>query len=349
MPEKSLSIAIAGAGTLLGKMLVDTLARSPLGTADLRLLDAGEDTGLLTSAGDEAALIQPIDAASFAGCEYAFFAGSATITRKYWRVALDAGCRVIDLSGVLERTGGALVRAALIPDEAGAVGPDLQTRAVASAHPIAILLALLGGRLARAAAVHSLWVTLLQPASEYGQPALEELHRQTANLLSFQPMPEEVFGGQSAFSLRAVLGDDPEVSLTATAETVTRHLQLIAPQLALPALQLIQTPVFHGYGVSAGVEFEQAVSLAALLRALEGSLLQVTTDVAGFPGSVQAVEEADAQVLVRAVPQTASTDAAPENTRYWCWVIADNLMLAVQNAVACALELNRLRPRGAVQ
>lgn len=349
MPDKPLRAAIVGAGTLLGKALADGLARSPLGIADLRLLDAGEEAGRLTAAGEEVTLIQPVDAASFSGCEFVFFAATAEVTRTYWRAALDAGCRLVDLSGELERSGGALVRAALLPDEPGAAVPDLQTRAVASAHPMAILLALLQGRLTHVAGLRSVWATLLQPAAEYGQPALEELHRQTTNLLAFQPMPDAVFGGQIAFSLRATLGEDPAINLAATSATIARHLHLIAPQLLPAALQLIQAPVFHGYGVSVGIELERPLDLAAVQAALAGPLLSVIADSADFPGSVQAVEERDAQVLVRAVPQTASGNGASENTRYWSWVIADNLMLAVQNAVACALELNRLRPRGAVQ
>lgn len=349
MPENPLRIAIVGAGTLLGKALVDELARSPLGGAEMRLLDGGEDAGRLTSAGEEVALIQPVDAASFSGCEFVFFATVAAVTKTYWRAALDAGCRLIDLSGELERTGGALVRAALLPEERGASVPDLHTRAVASAHPVAILLALLEGRIAHAVSMRSLWATLFQPAAEYGQPALEELHRQTTNLLSFQPMPDAVFGGQSAFSLRATLGEDPEVSLAATGATIARHMHLIAPQLVPPALQLIQVPVFHGYGVSLGVELERAIDLPSISAALAGPLLNVTLDSAEFPGSVQAVEEDEAQVLVRAVAPNAGAHDGGESTRYWCWAIFDNLMLSVQNAVACAVELDRLRPRGAVQ
>ena len=38
-----------------------------------------------------------------------------------------------------------------------------------------------------------------------------------------------------------------------------------------------------------------------------------------------------------------------ETNRFWLWIVADNLKFAAQNAIACAVELNRLRPRGKVQ
>ncbi|MEO6966172.1 MAG: hypothetical protein ABI076_09810, partial [Acidobacteriaceae bacterium] len=42
-------------------------------------------------------------------------------------------------------------------------------------------------------------------------------------------------------------------------------------------------------------------------------------------------------------------DEAARTSRFWLWIVADNLKFAAKNAVACALELNRLRPRGKVQ
>ena len=43
MSEKSLRIALVGAGTLLGKALSDELALSAFASADIRLLDDDED------------------------------------------------------------------------------------------------------------------------------------------------------------------------------------------------------------------------------------------------------------------------------------------------------------------
>lgn len=38
-----------------------------------------------------------------------------------------------------------------------------------------------------------------------------------------------------------------------------------------------------------------------------------------------------------------------ETNRFWIWAGFDNLRFAVLNALACALELKRLRPSGKVQ
>jgi aspartate-semialdehyde dehydrogenase len=204
----------------------------------------------------------------------------------------------------------------------------------------------------------------LQPASEYGHAALEELHQQTANLLSFQPLPTEVFGGQTAFTLAVSFDAVGQATLSTAAEKIRRHYAKISSVLASSlALQVIQVPVFHGYALSVSVEFLHPVAAGALAKALAGSHVRIVADATAFPGNVQAVEEQEAQILVQPVFPSPKSDPASEESkgpsaeenvpretnRFWLWIVADNLKFAAQNAIACAVELNRLRPRGKVQ
>jgi aspartate-semialdehyde dehydrogenase len=377
MSDKSLRIALVGAGTLLGKALSDELALSAFASADIRLLDDDEDVqGKLAAVDDEITLIQRIDPDSFEGCDFVFFACDPAITKKHLRQALKSGACLVDLSGELEKAPGVLVRAPWVQERpagdaaSGAGGaaktptPDLDTRAVVSAHPVAVLLAMLAARSQKVGPLHGLWATLLQPASEYGHAALEELHQQTANLLSFQPLPTEVFGGQTAFTLAVSFDAAGQAALATAADKIRRHYAKISsvPASSL-ALQVIQVPVFHGYALSVSIEFPHPVAAGALAKTLAGSHVRIVSDATAFPGNVQAVEEQEAQVLVQPVfsPSDAepvteegsanlSAENAPKETnRFWLWIVADNLKFAAQNAIACAVELNRLRPRGKVQ
>ncbi|MGC1869442.1 MAG: Asd/ArgC dimerization domain-containing protein [Acidobacteriaceae bacterium] len=378
MSDKLLRIALVGAGTLLGKALSDELALSAFASADIRLLDDDEDVpGKLAAVDDEITLIQRIEPDSFDGCDFVFFACDAAITKKHLRQALKAGACIVDLSGELEKAPGVLIRAPWVPEQpagdavSGARGaaktptPDLDTRAVVSAHPVAVLLAMLAARSQKVAPLHGLWATLLQPASEYGHAALEELHQQTANLLSFQPLPTQVFGGQTAFTLAVSFDAAGQAALSTAADRIRRHYAKISsvPASSL-ALQVIQVPVFHGYALSVSVEFPRPVAAGALAKALAGSHVRIVADATAFPGNVQAVEEQDAQVLVQPVfppsesnpvveegskHPSAEENVPKETNRFWLWIVADNLKFAAQNAIACAVELNRLRPRGKVQ
>lgn len=362
MPEKILKIALVGAASLLGKALNDELANSAFASGDFHLLDEEDEAGKLAASADEATLIQKIEPDSFNRCDFTFFAGSSEQTRKHWRQALKAGSRIVDLSGALEDAPGVIVRAPWIQEESLTLSPsakqiatpltapDLQTRAVVSAHPVAVLLALLFARSEQLAPVRATWVTLLQPASEYGHAALEELHQQTTNLLSFQALPTEIFGGQTAFNLAVSFGREGQVHLSRASDAIRRQYGQIAPvSTAALALQIVQVPVFHGYALSIALEFAQPVGTDAVINALAGPHVHIVTQASEFPGNVQAVEEDDVQVLIQSVTSTTSSSDKAETSRFWLWVVADNLKFAAQNAIACAVELNRLRPRGSVQ
>ncbi|MGC2251211.1 MAG: hypothetical protein WA626_11065, partial [Acidobacteriaceae bacterium] len=117
------------------------------------------------------------------------------------------------------------------------------------------------------------------------------------------------------------------------------------------------------YALSVSVEFPRPVAAGALAKALAGSHVRIVADATAFPGNVQAVEEQEAQVLVQPVFPPSESEAVAEEgskhpsekevpketNRFWLWIVADNLKFAAQNAIACAVELNRLRPRGKVQ
>jgi aspartate-semialdehyde dehydrogenase len=53
-------------------------------------------------------------------------------------------------------------------------------------------------------------------------------------------------------------------------------------------------------------------------------------------------------VLVRMRPEPMARNSNL-TSRLWLWAAADNLRLHAQNALACALDLRRLRPQGTVQ
>ena len=52
---------------------------------------------------------------------------------------------------------------------------------------------------------------MMEPASEYGRAAMDELHQQTVNLLSFQTLPREQYDTQVAFNLLPELGEGAKV------------------------------------------------------------------------------------------------------------------------------------------
>ncbi|MGD0294166.1 MAG: Asd/ArgC dimerization domain-containing protein [Terracidiphilus sp.] len=338
-------IAIAGASTLVGRELKDALSESPLAAANYVLLDEEEAEGKLDQVGDEITFVQAIAPDAFERIDFTFFCGSEDLTRMHWRNALRAGSTVLDLSGALDQEAGVVVRAPLLGSEAATV--DLFTPAVVPAHPAALALALVMERLQRAAPVRIAFATLLQPASEFGRAALDELHQQTVNLLSFQGLPRNLYDAQAAYNLLAGLGEAAKASLSAVDARVRRHYAaLSAGRWPALALQVVHAPVFHGHAFSIAIELERPVELAALEEAMSGGRVDLVLEDTDSPSNLAATGQDD--VLVRLRPEQGARNSS-QVSRLWLWAASDNLRLQAQNAVACAMDLRRLRPQGTVQ
>lgn len=335
--------AIVGAASLKGKELAELLNERNFPAADIRLLDDDESLGQLEAMGDEISFIQRVRAEQFEHVDFTFFASDQESTRRSWRDARDAGSAIIDLSAVLEDQPGATVRSLWIERERGqVVRPELQPGPCVSAHPVAITLALLLLRAKKAVAIRSVVATVFEPASEHGQRGMDELHQQTVNLLSFQPLPKDVFDVQVAFNLVARYGQKSHPALESIEARVLRHYRVIAgadaPQ---PSMMMLQAPIFHGHALALLVEMENATDISKLSGVLAGDHVMVAGNDEDAPSNVSSAGQSDIQVWLKA--------DALERNRVWLWAAADNLRISALTAIECAESMMATRPTGKIQ
>ncbi len=345
MANRKFRIGIVGAPSLVGKELSEELGESSLGPSDLVLLDE-EAAGQVTAAADEVSFIQRLDASSFERMDLVFFAGAPEMTKRQWPSARRAAVGIVDLTYALEPEKDVPIRS---PWVAAALHlehePDLNTTAVISAHPAALMLALMAAKLRAKLTLRSVAATVMEPASQHGNAAMDELHQQTVNLLSFQTLPREQYGAQISFNLLPTLGEEAKVKLEETEQRIRRHYAALAGG-ALPtlALQMVQAPVFHGYVISMLVELDDSATTDQVEAVLAGDSIDVVSERSEPPSNLLAAGERNILVRVRREPGSGLGGA-----RFWLWLAADNLKLAALNAIACAAELGRLRPQGKVQ
>lgn len=347
MPERT-KVAVVGSGTLRGKELMEALEDSSFASAEFLLMDDEEATGQIEAVGDEVTVIQKIDADSFTHVDYVFFAGKPAQTSAHWHAAEKSHASLIDLSDVLENEPGVLVASPWVReaiDNPTSPSPDLHTPALVPAHIAATTLGLLLARLQDLGAVRTAWATVHEPASEHGRAAVDELHQQTVALLNFQSMPKETFDMQIAFNVTPVLGEQSHIDLLAVEARIRRHYALLSGgRLPIVAVQLLQVPAFHGYGISLGIELERAVALEHLEAALAGEHVDVVMGDNDPPTNLSCAGQEDILLRIRqAEPEEALS------TRFWIWASFDNLKFASLSAIACANELRKLRPTGKVQ
>jgi aspartate-semialdehyde dehydrogenase len=326
-------MVLVGSDSLLGREIRDVVASSAP-EIDLRLIAAEEEEpGVLTRVGDEPAIVEELVADSFSGANALFLAGSAQSNRKALELA-GGSTVVIDLTYSAEERLDARLRAPLVESEP----PEEDAAVHVIAHPAAVALALFLRRVQSHDPIRRSVIQIFAPASEYGTAGVEELQQQTVSLLSFKNPPKAVFDAQAAFNLLACYGDDAPQSLEESELRIERHLATLlalpgeGEGAPMPSLRLIQAPVFHGYSFSAWVEFESNPGLEALESSLACEWIDVLGDEFEPPTNVGQAGEGGIAVG-GIVPDRNEAEAC------WFWLVADNLRLTADNAVAVARQL----------
>lgn len=321
------AVAIVGGESLragaLREFLAETRPKLPL---DLFSSVAGDLKTLSEQAG-EPVILDPLEEGSLDAARVVFLAGSAASSRKALRLAPRA--LLIDLSASLEEQPQARLRAPWAEPEP----PDVSKENIqVIAHPAAVAIAMLMGRLDSAARVARAVVHVFEPASERGRRGVEELQKQSAALFNFQKPPDDVYDTQAAFSMLDRYGEEAEEALEAIEQRIDRHLATLLgpwPRLPMPSMRLIQAPVFHGYSVSLWAELESNPGPEAIEAALASASIEVRG--AGHEPITSASVASQSGVLVSAVRQDPNQARA-----VWIWAGLDNLRATAENAVAAA-------------
>ena len=335
-------VAIVGAASLKGKEVAEVLEQRNFPSLDVKLLDDDESLGQLEAVKDEVTFIQSVRSEQFDRVDFTFFVSDADCTRRNWQHVLKSGSAVVDLSYALEDEPGAALRAPWVERELGQVFTlDLQPGPAVVAHPASVALALLLTRLHAAVPIKRVVATVLEPASEHGQKGMDELHEQTINLLSFQPLPKNIYDVQVAFSMVARYGEQSTPPLSSVTERVVKHYKkIVGSRAPVPSLLLVQAPVFHGHAFSLHVEFEQLAAVSQVSLALTGEHVSVS-DSEETPNNVNAAGQGNILVAVTPDPGDARS--------VWLWATADNFRVAAITAVEVAEGMAATRPRGPIQ
>jgi len=330
---KRASVSIVGGDSLIGREVRDVLAESDLAVS-LKLIGVDAEAVTLTEQEGEAAIMTRLDEDALRGSEVAFLAGSSDSSRKAIALAgaSGGGPVFIDLTYCAEDNPQARLRAPSV-EPPGFEAAEAPFHVIA--HPAAIALAILLRSLAAACPIRRSLAHIFEPASERGRAGLDELQKQTVNLLSFKSLPKEVFDAQLGFNLLASYGFNAPQSLESVEQRIERHLASllsIAGAGPLPSIRLVQAPVFHGYSISVHVEFERPQEPAALGR----SLASAEVDVRG--GDLEPPTNAGiAGQSGIAVGGIAADRNEPRAC--WFWLVADNLRLMADNGVSVARDL----------
>jgi aspartate-semialdehyde dehydrogenase len=330
--RESNRIVIAGASSLLGAELKSLLEESRFAAADFRLLDEELAAGILTEAGGEPAVIQPVEEGSFERARFVFFAGSAEFTRRNFAGAKRGGAKIIDLSGGIAGDAGTVAwfpkLDALLERQFPGAAEAYMVPSAAGTEAAALTLALSKNGLRKLAMI------FFQSVSEAGRAGIEELESQTGELLSFQNIGQPVFDTQVAFNLLDRFGPGSAQKLGAIRERWRVETRAcLGEKVAQPSIQAVHAPVFYGTAFAAWAELEAGADAGKISETCRGAGFAMSDESDGGPSNVSAAGEKSIQL---AKPEADLGQPG----RWWFWGAADNIRLPAANAVKLAEMLS---------
>ncbi|KFJ91728.1 aspartate-semialdehyde dehydrogenase [Pseudomonas sp. 1-7] len=265
--SQSINIAVIGATSNVGEALVELLEEREFPVKDLHLLASSESAGQSLSFRGRQVRVRSLDAFDFTQVQLAFFAAGSDVTRSHHERVVAAGCSVIDLRAALP-----LAQAPCVLPELGAAGLPALTKpwCVSAPTPSAVACALVLAALKPVLQPQQLQVTAMLSISTLGRSGVQELARQTAELLNARPLEPKTVDRQIAFNLLAQVG---EVDDQGHAQLEKRLAAEIQQLLGLPGLPVAATcalvPVFFGDSLALGVYADSDIDINAVQQLLE--------------------------------------------------------------------------------
>ncbi|EJC3928615.1 aspartate-semialdehyde dehydrogenase [Salmonella enterica] len=253
------NIAILGATGAVGEALLETLAERQFPVGEIYALARHESAGEHLRFGGKSVIVQ--DAADFdwTQAQLAFFVADAEASAAWIDDATNAGCLVIDSSGLFALEPDVPL---VVPEVNPYVLADYRNRnviAVADSLTSQLLAALKPlidqGGLSRIA------VTSMLSASAQGKKAVDALAGQSAKLLNGIPIDEDdFFGRQLAFNMLPLL-PDREGSVRQERRIVDEVRKILQDDGVMISASVVRSPVFYGHAQM--VSFEALRPLAA--------------------------------------------------------------------------------------
>jgi len=329
-------IAVSGATGHMGREILRTLAERDFPVASMTALASGRAVGGSLSFGDRDLKVEAVERHDLAATDLLFLApgtaGPLTLARR----AVAAGCLVIDATG-----SGDPDAPVVVPEvNPGALAGN--PRIVASPVPGAILLAMALHPLLSLAALVRVTVTSLQPVSDVGKDAMDELFSQTRGVFVNDTAVPERFPKPIAFNLIPQIGVFDEGGDTDEEEAIAEDGGRLLSGVPV-SVTGVRVPVFIGQCLAIHAVFDRPVEEAAAREAFRGAPGLTLLDRREDGGYVTPLETVGEDPVF--ISRLRADSAVPNGLALWC--AADNLRKGgALNAVQIAEELTA---RGAIR
>jgi aspartate-semialdehyde dehydrogenase len=331
--DNALKLAIVGTNGLVTESLLAAIERHPTLRGEVVLLGPTESCGTPVEFNQQTLLIEDIEAHSFNHIHILVVTGEMAYRGDWLERALDAGCVVLDVDGQLPGQGQyPLVAADVNPSLLDAVTPG---SVVVLPDAASVQCASLLHPLLQQFEMERVSLFSCHAVSEKGRSGVEEMARQTAQLLSGKPVRPMLFPRQVAFNLVPMaadeatgIGGDPESRI---AERLRQLLEV--PEMPL-LVSCCWSPVFYGHSQRLHFTAASGVTVETIERILsQVAYIEAKRDHREQPTAVTDASGSDLLVVGRL------TSYPKISTDFSLWGVADNLRFGIARNAVKIIEL----------
>ncbi|RMG86942.1 MAG: aspartate-semialdehyde dehydrogenase [Candidatus Dadabacteria bacterium] len=335
--KRTYNVAVVGATGAVGTEMIRVLEEREFPVAELRPLASARSAGTEVRFRGEAVRVAELTEGSFEGIDIALFSAGGSVSARFAPAAAAAGAVVVDNTSHFR----------MDPD-VPLVVPEVNPHAIAGytkrgiiANPncstIQMVVAL--KPLHDRARIRRIVVSTYQAVSGTGKRAIEELERQSRELLNFREPTREVYPHQIAFNCLPHIDVFLENGYTKEEmKMVNETKKIFEDDTVRVTATTVRVPVFYGHSEAVNVEFEQKITAdeaRALLEAAPGVVVVDDPKANRYPLAIDAAGKDP--VFVGRIREDESIENGLN-----LWVVADNIRKgAALNAVQIAEILIR--------
>ncbi|MFA6056503.1 MAG: aspartate-semialdehyde dehydrogenase [Thermodesulfovibrionales bacterium] len=326
-------VAVVGATGAVGNEMIKTLETRKFPIEKLRLFASERSEGKVLEFMDTEIKVEAINEDSFKGIDIALFSAGAERSKIWAPVAAKSGCVVVDNSSQWRMDPE-------IPLVVPEVNPhDLKWHKGIIANPncSTIQMVLVLKPIHDAAKIKRVVVTTFQAVSGTGQKAIDELLRQTTDLLNFKEIQCNVYPHQIAFNVLPHIDKFLENGYTKEEMKMVNETKKIMGDNSIRlTATTVRVPVFRCHSESLNIETGKKLTpneVRAVLSAAPGVIVYDAPDKNIYPVPIDVAGKDETYV-----GRIREDDTIENGINLW--IVADNLRKgAALNAVQIAEKL----------
>jgi aspartate-semialdehyde dehydrogenase len=333
LKKKNYVVAVVGATGAVGQEMIQTLEQRDFPVDHLRLFASERSEGKELEYKGQKIKVESLKEDPFKGIDIALFSAGAERSKIWAPIAAKSGCVVIDNSSQWRMDP----EVPLVVPEVNAQDLSWHKGIIANPNCSTIQMVVVLKPLHDAARIKRVVVTTFQAVSGTGLKAMEELIKQTSDILNFREVKIEVYPHQIAFNVLPHIDKFLENGYTKEEMKMVNETKKIMGDNGIRVTATtVRVPVLRGHSESLNIETEKKLTAneaRAILASAKGVIVYDAPEKDIYPMPLIAADKDE--TYVGRIREDESIECGLN-----MWIVSDNLRKgAALNAVQIAEHL----------